>query len=136
MHTEDQCIHEGTCYPVNHVSAAFDTQLAAEKASEALRIAGFTDIGLFHGQEAYDAIQEKSRQQNVLVRTWRRMRDVGREGELHHQYLATLQQGGSYLIVYTTMTEQVNRAHEILVAHAGYNIWHAGPWAMERLPER
>src|SRR5215469_7381128 len=90
---ERACVHEGTCYPTNHVTAAFDGQKDAEGAGAALRGAGFADVGLFHGQEAYVAIQAASKHVAALTRVWRRLRDLG-EDELREQYLATLRRGG------------------------------------------
>src|SRR5262245_8052851 len=96
---ESVCVHEGTCYPSNHVTAAFDSRTEADAAAAALAKAGFIDVGLFHGLDAYQAIQDASRRSASLTRVWRRFRRVGGEGEQREHFLATLRAGGSYLIV-------------------------------------
>jgi rhamnogalacturonyl hydrolase YesR len=132
---ELECIHEGTCYPTNHVSAVIDQRSQAEQAAEALRRAGFADVGLFHGHEAYAAIQEKSERKSTLERAKQWIRNIGDEDEIHAHYLAALQRGASYLIVYANTREEAYRAREILTAHQAYNLWYLGSWVMERLPE-
>ena len=133
---EKACMHEGTCYPTNHVIAAIDRRPEAEEAGAALRNAGFADVGLFHGQRAYVAIQDASRHATLFRRAWWRLRDLGGEGELHHQYLATLLRGGSYLIVRADTAEQASQARDILVTYHAHDIWRFGAWTSERLSER
>lgn len=128
-------MHEGTCYPTNHVSAVIDHHAEAEEAAEALRRAGFADVGVFHGQEAYAAIRAKSEHASMLQRAWHWLRNVGDEDEVHGRYLEALRRGGSYLIVHADTRVEVHSAREILLAHHAYNLWHLGPWVMERLPE-
>jgi hypothetical protein len=134
--SEPECIHEGTCYPTNHVSAVIDQHTEAEEAAEALRRAGFADVSVFHGQEAYAAIRDKRERAGMLQRAWQWVRNLGDEDEIHARYLDALRRGGSYLIVYADTREEVQSAREILIAHHAYNLWHLGPWVMERLPER
>ena len=131
---ERACVHEGTCYPTNHVIAAFDGQKDAEEAGTALRGAGFADVGLFHGREAYAAIEDASKHIATLTRAWRKLRDLG-EGELREHFLATLRRGGSYLIVRADTSEQAARVRDLLVSHHAHDIWHLGAWTLERLPE-
>lgn len=133
--SEHQCVHEGTCYPAHHVSAALADRSLAEAAAEALQRAGFADVDLFHGQTAYIAIRDLGRHANPLQRAWRRVRDIGQEGEVHRQYLATLREGGSYLIVYAGTLDQAARARAILAANGAHYIWHAGAWTVERMAE-
>jgi hypothetical protein len=130
-----KCIREGTCYPTNYVGALVDRRADADAAAEALRAAGFADVELFHGEDAYAAIREASRHENAFTRAWRRVRDHGDEGELHAHYLATLRRGGSYLIAYAPAPDQVRQAHDILVAHHAHDIWRLGAWTVERLTE-
>jgi hypothetical protein len=132
---ERACMHEGTCYPTNHVTAAFDGQQDAEDAGAALRGAGFADIGLFHGREAYVAIQDASKHIAAVTRVWRRLRDLG-EDQPHEYYLAILRRGGSYLIVRADTPEQAARARDLLASHHAHDIWYLGAWTLERLPER
>jgi hypothetical protein len=132
---ERPCIHEGICYPTNHVSAAFDSRAEAEEAGAALRAAGFADVGLFHGRDAYVAIQDATRHEGALTRVWRRLRDLG-EDEPHEQYLATLREGGSYLIVHADTAEQASHARDVLAPHHAHDIWRLGAWTLERLSER
>jgi hypothetical protein len=132
---ERACVHAGTCYPANHVAAAFDSHGDAERAEAALRGEGFTDVDLFHGREAYSAIVDASRREPVPTRIWRRLRDLGGEGELYRQYLLTLQRGGSYLIVRTDTYEQASGARTVLMSHHAHDIWRLGVWTLERLPE-
>jgi hypothetical protein len=136
MHHASKCIQEGTCYPTNHVCAVIDQEAETEGAVEALRAAGFANIRLFRGQEAYTAIRRRSGQDNALWRVWRRVRDLGTEGEIHQLYLATLRRGGSYVLVYASTRDQVDLARAILAAHHAHAIWHLGPWTMERLSEQ
>jgi hypothetical protein len=133
---ERACVHEGTCYPTNHIIAAFAWRQDAEDAGAALRSAGFDDVGLFHGQEAYAAIQDASRREAALTRFWRRLRDLGGEGDLHRRYLLTLRDGGSYLIVHADTTEQASQVRDILVLRHAHDIWRLGAWTLERLTER
>lgn len=130
-----KCVREGTCYPTNYVCALVDRRPDAEAAAEALSSAGFTDVELFHGEEAYAAIREASRHENAFTRAWRRVRDHGDEGEVHAHYLATLRRGGSYLIAYAATPDQAYHARDILVAHHAHDIWRLGAWTVERLPE-
>lgn len=133
---ERACVHEGTCFPTNHVIAAFNRRSEAEESAAALCGAALADVGLFHGPEAYAAIQDASRHTAAFTRAWRRLRDLGGEGELHQHYLSTLLHGGSYLIVRADTSEQVSQARDILVAHHAHDIWRLGAWIAERLPER
>jgi hypothetical protein len=133
---ERACMHEGTCYPTNHIIAAFNWRPDAEDAGAALRSAGFDDVALFHGEEAYVAIQDASRHEAALVRAWRRLRDLGGEGEIHRRYLLTLRDGGSYLIVRADTAEQASQVRDILVLHHAHEIWRLGAWTLERLAER
>ncbi len=130
-----KCVREGTCYPTNHVGALIDQRPDAEAAAEALCSVGFTDVEIFHGEEAYAAIREASRHENAFTRVWRRVRDHGDEGELREHYLSTLRRGGSYLIAYAATPEQAYHARDILVAYHAHDIWRLGAWTVERLPE-
>jgi hypothetical protein len=131
---ESKCVHDGTCYPANHVCAKFDEKADAKAAVGALQTAGFTDVEWFQGAQAYEAIQDRSGQENVLLRIWRQIRDVGTEGDLHRLYLATLRAGGALVTVYAHPHERVEVARAILAAHHAQSIWYLGAWAMERLP--
>lgn len=133
---ERKCVHEGTCYPTNHVSAVIDLRVDAEAAAEALRRAGFADVEIFHGQPAYMAIRNASKHGAAFVRAWRRIRDFGEEGELHQHYFSTLRHGSSYIIVYTATAEQTRHVRDILVMHHGHDIWRLGAWTEERLSEQ
>lgn len=133
---ERRCVHEGTCYPTRHVGAVLDGRKEAEAAAEALRGAGFADVALFHGQEAYAAIRDRRTHDGVIKRAWRRIRDLGEEGELHQHYLSVLRRGGSYLIVYAGTPAQADHARDILAQHHAHDIWRLGSWIVERLPER
>lgn len=133
---ERACVHEGTCFPTNHVTAAFDRRPEAEDAGTALRRAGFADVGLFHGPEDYRVIQDASRHTAVFARAWRRFRDLGGEGDLHQHYLSVLRRGGSYLIVRADTSVEACQARDILVTYHAHEIWHLGAWIAERLPER
>lgn len=132
---ERKCMHEGTCYPTNHVGAVIDRRPDAEEAAGALRSAGFEDVGLFHGQEAYAEIRKASSHVAAFTRAWRRFRDFGDEGELYQHYLSTLRRGNSYLIVHADTPEHAYRARDILVAHHAHDIWRLGAWTVERLTE-
>jgi hypothetical protein len=132
---ENKCIHEGICYPIRHVSAVFDERALAEAAAAALRADGFVDVGIFHGPEAYVVIRSRSQHDSAFTRAWRRIRDIGQEGEVHQQYLSTLRQGRSYVIVQAATSDEAEHARDIVVAHQGYNIWHLGQWTMEHLAE-
>lgn len=133
---ERACMHEGTCYPTNHIIVAFNWRPDAEDAGAALHSAGFDDVALFHGEEAYVAIQDASRREPAFTRAWRRLRDLGGEGALHRRYLLTLRDGGSYLIVRADTTEQASQVRDILVLHHAHEIWRLGAWTLERLAER
>jgi hypothetical protein len=128
-----KCVREGTCYPTNHVSAFIDRRAEAEEAAAALHDAGFSDVSLFHGEAAYQAIHDASRQDGAFARAWRRIRDIGDEGALHEHFLLTLRLGGSCLMVYADSAEQAHRAHEILAAHHAHGIWRLGAWTVEQL---
>jgi hypothetical protein len=133
---EPACVHDGTCYPTNHVVATFDSQPDAEGAGAALRDSDFTDVGLFHGPDAYAAIVAASSHESSFTRLWRRLRDLGGdEGELHERCLLTLRRGGSYLIVHADTSEQASHARDILVSHNAHDIWRLGSWSLERLPD-
>jgi hypothetical protein len=133
MH-EDQCIHDGTCYPTNHLCAAFTDDADVSSAVAALHAAGFADLEWFHGAEAYDAIQQRRAQLPAILRVWRAVRNVGTEGDLHRLYLTTLRQGGSLVIVAAGSNARVEQARTILAGHHANPIWYLGAWAMERLP--
>ena len=130
-----KCVHEGTCYPTNHVGAVFAWRLDAEEAAEALRAAGFADIAIFHGQDAYATIRDASRHLTAFTRAWRRVRDLGDEGEFHWHSLSALRYGGSYLIVRVRTSEQARRARDVLLPHYAHDIWYLGAWTVERLSE-
>jgi hypothetical protein len=130
---ERQCVIEGTCYPTNHVGAVIDQRAEAEDAAADLQGAGFEDVVLFHGREAYEAIRDASGRNNALTRAWRRLRDHGDEGELHEHFLSTLRRGRSFVIVYADTPEQVAHARDILASRHAHDIWYLGAWAMERM---
>lgn len=133
--TERKCVREGTCYPTNHLGAVIDRRLDAEAAADALRGAGFEDVQLFHGEEAYTAIRDATQHDNAFTRAWRRLRDHGDEGELHQHFLSTLRRGSSWLIAYADTPEQAHRARDILGMYHAHDIWFLGAWTVERLPE-
>jgi hypothetical protein len=131
---EDPCVHDGTCYPTNHLCAAFTDDADALRAVADLQSAGFTDLERFHGVETYEALQQRRRQQPIILRVWRDMRNVGGEGDLHRLYLNALRNGGSFIIVAPELSGRKEEATTILAAHHASSIWYMGTWAMERLP--
>jgi hypothetical protein len=128
-------VREGTCYPANHVGAVIDRREDGEVAAAEMRSAGFSDVCLFHGEEAYASIRAATRHDNALTRAWRRLRDVGEEGEFHRHFLSALQQGNSILIAYAASAEQVDQARTILARHHAHGMHYLGAWTLERLAE-
>lgn len=133
QHNIHQHNADGIHYPTHYLITVIDDRDEAERAVQALRAAGFDegDITIFHGHEAFVAIQEQERHLSFFSRVANALH--GSE-EDRHDYLATLRGGASNLLVYAPLPAHVRQAREVLRRYHAHMIAYHGAATIENLP--
>lgn len=115
----------------NWVVSIIDDPKEADRAAEALRVAGVPDddVMVLHGQEALDLAQAKEESQNPIARVlaaWGRASTD--PGTAEEEYLDAARQGHALVNIRAESPEDVQRAREVLLAHNAHNVKHFGKW--------
>jgi hypothetical protein len=136
--TQDTDVMDGTNYPKDTMLAIADDRTTAERAAQALRVAGFAedDIYLLHGYEAWEEIQRKKGERNIFQRVWDNIQELdaesGRNSPL--DYLTALKEGRSNILVRAPDQQSRDRAYAALKDAGAHNIVFHGQWVSQDLP--
>ncbi|HEX3270495.1 MAG TPA: hypothetical protein VHR15_07585 [Ktedonobacterales bacterium] len=137
--TQDTDVMHGTNYPKETMVAIADDRATAERAAQALRVAGFSDddIYLLNGREAWEKIQQKKADRNVFERIFDNIQEMDAESGRNspQDYLAALKDGRSNVIVRARDDESRHRAYEALKNSGAHNITYQWRAVIEDLPE-
>jgi len=129
--SHDEEIHRGVRYPINHLLAILPDAHAAEQAAQALRAAGFSDVVVFPGQQALQAIEATELKESPLRRSWERLAvDMEDEADSRRMYLDALREGHALVMVYAPQQAQVEQAEGILKAHQAHALTFFGRWTI------
>jgi len=137
--TQDTHVMDGTNYPKDTMLAIADDRVAAERAAQALRDAGFadSDIALLNGREAWEKIQQKKADRNIFERIFDNIQELDAESGRNspQDYLIALKDGHSNVIVRARDDESRHRAYEALKNSGAHNISYQWRAVIEDLPK-
>lgn len=128
---------EGKVPFMNYVIAVLDTPEDGQEIVEALEAHGFASTDIALSAPLNQHTPPEQREQGTLAdppTTAERL--FTEEGLDQAEYAAAREQGHVVIQVHTPESEDVERAHAILVAHQAHTIKRVGTWTRENLPER
>lgn len=121
----------------NYVIAVLDTPAEADRTADALQAGGFAPTDIVVSSPLRRNTPESEREQGTLADPPTKTQSVLTEEGLDQDEYATERRNGHVVIqVQAKKDEQVERAHEILVANHAHTIKRVGTWTRENLPER
>jgi hypothetical protein len=136
--TQDTEVMDSTTYPKDTMLAIADDRATAERAAQANRNAGFSDddIYLLHGHEAWEKIQQKKADRNIIERIFDTIQELDAESGRNspQDYLTALEEGRSNVIVRGRDDVSRQRAYEALKNSGAHNITYQWRAVIEELP--
>lgn len=119
----------------NYVIAVVDTPGAAQEARAALEAEGFAATDIAISAPLQSSTPESEHQQGTLADPPTQVESLfTEEGLDQEQYAAERRRGHVVIQVQTSKTEDVERAHGVLVDHDAHTIKRVGTWTRENLP--
>lgn len=130
MRQSEPCA-EGKVPFMNYVIAVLDRPEDDQEVVEALRAHGFAPADI-----VFSAPPEQQEQGTLADPPTLAERLFTEEGLDQAEYATARERGYVVIQVHTPESEDVDRAHAILVAHQAHTIKRVGTWTRENLPER
>ncbi|HEX5157299.1 MAG TPA: hypothetical protein VFW17_08800 [Ktedonobacterales bacterium] len=128
---------EGNAPFMNYVIAVLDTPEDGQEVAEALKAHGFADADIALSSPLNQHTPPEQQEQGTLAdppTTTQRL--FTEEGLDQAEYATAREQGQVVIQVHTPESEDVERAHAILVAHQARTIKRVGTWTRENLPSK
>jgi hypothetical protein len=128
---------EGKVPFMNYVIAVLDTPEDGQEVAEALKAHGFADADIALSAPLNQHTPPEQQDQGTLAdppTTAQRL--FTEEGLDQAEYATAREQGHVVIQVHTPESEDVDRAHAILVAHQAHTIKRVGTWTRENLPSK
>ncbi|HEY7342051.1 MAG TPA: hypothetical protein VH591_14325 [Ktedonobacterales bacterium] len=127
---------EGKVPFMNYVIAVVDTPEDGQEVAVALKAHGFAPADIVLSAPLNQHTPPAQREQGTLADPPTPAEQLFTEEGLDQAEYATARQAGHVVIqVHTPESEDVERAHAILVAHQAHTIKRVGTWTRENLPE-
>jgi hypothetical protein len=127
---------EGTAPFMNYVIAVLDAPEDGQEVVEALEAHGFPPADIVLSAPLNRSTPPAQREQGTLADPPTPAEQLFTEEGLDQAEYATARQQGHVVIqVHTPESEDVERAHAILVAHQAHTIKRVGTWTRENLLE-
>lgn len=121
----------------DYVIAVLDTPADAKAAADALAAGGFATDDIVLSAPLRPTTPESERKQGTLADPPTGAQSLlTEEGFDQEQYAVERRRGHVVIQVHTPHMEDVDRAHEILVAHQAHTIKRVGTWTRENLPNQ
>lgn len=121
----------------NYVIAVLDTPAGAKAAADALKAGGFAAAAVVVSAPLRHDTPESEREQGTLADPPTTGQSVFTEEGLDQEEYAQERRLGHIVIqVRTPRSEDVDRAHEILINQHAHTIKRVGTWTRENLPNR
>jgi hypothetical protein len=128
---DDNRLHDGIYYPVNHLIGVLRDRQEAEKVAQSLHEAGFIDVVVLDGRLGLETLQIRESAAGPLARAWERL-SVYLAGETDDREaaLAALDKGHAIVMVYARPGAQEDEAERILQAHNAHGLIYFGRWTI------
>ena len=128
---------EGNAPFMNYVIAVLDTPEDGPEVVDALKAHGFADADIALSAPLNQHTPPEQQEQGTLADppTTAELLFI-EEGLAQAEYATAREQGHVVIQVQTPESEDVDRAHAILVAHQARTIKHVGTWTRENLPSK
>jgi len=128
---------EGKVPFMNYVIAVLDAPEDSQEIVEALKAHGFAAADIVFSAPLNQHTLPARQQQGTLADPPTLAERLFTEDGLDQAEYATARDQGHVVIqVHTPESEDVDRAHAILMAHQAHTIKRVGTWTRENLPER